>query len=431
MTLTGPLAANEGDLKSYSFSLTDPGTLDTFTLDDQTCGSGALSNDLFTPATGDGAFDCTFPDDDAGSAVSVTVSDDDGGSDTDALTVVVSNVAPTVTLTGPLAANEGQTKTYSYSFTDPGADTWTHGAACGGGTLSLDVFTPATKDGSFKCTFPDNGAYAVSITITDDDAGEDTDSIDVTVANVAPTALAGADQSANWLPGGVTRSLAPATFSDPGTDTHTCSLTWGDATPAETGVVSETVGSPTNGTCADSHTYGLPGIYTATVTVCDSDIPSDCGSDMLTITIGLNFYGFLQPLNDPAVSTNTPSSWKRGSNIPLKFQLRDANGAPIPDMLAAAIVAACPPNGARVSIQRTFGVDSAIGGDAETSSSPTADGGVCFRYDPTADQFIYNLGTKTIFYSVFPMATYKATGTVLFNGGTIASHTQANTFSLK
>jgi hypothetical protein len=55
---------------------------------------------------------------------------------------------------------------------------------------------------------------------------------------------------------------------------------------------------------------------------------------------------------------------------------------------------------------------------------------VCFRYDPVADQFIYNLGTKTPFYTVLPDA-YQATATVTFNGGVIASHTQSNTFALR
>lgn len=197
------------------------------------------------------------------------------------------------------------------------------------------------------------------------------------------------------------------------------------------GTVAESVGNPTTGTCAAGHTYAFPGVYDVTVTVCDSD--GDCGSDVLKIAIGLNFCGFTQPLNDPAVSTATPSLWKRG-NIPLKFQLRDAAGAPIPDSIASAIAAACSSGeGPRVKITKLLNgaVDNLLTAlETETSSSPTADGGVCFRYDGTADQFIYNLGTKTSFYTVLP-DTYRASATVTFNGGVIASHTQANTFGLK
>jgi hypothetical protein len=171
-------------------------------------------------------------------------------------------------------------------------------------------------------------------------------------------------------------------------------------------------------------------VYTVTVTVCDDE--ALCGSDALLVTVGLSFYGFLQPLNDPAYSINTPSVWKKGSNIPLKFQLRDATGTPIPDSLALAIVAACPTQGARVSIAKLppGGAPPVWATETETSSSPTSDGGTCFRYDASADQFIFNLGTKTSFYAVLP-DTYKATGTVTLNGGVVASHTQANTFGLK
>ena len=101
-------------------------------------------------------------------------------------------------------------------------------------------------------------------------------------------------------------------------------------------------------------------------------------------------------------------------------------------LLALAIVAQCPAQGPRVSITKLLpgSVPPIWATDIETSSSPTADGGVCFRYDSSADQFIFNLGTKTAFYSVVP-DTFKATATVTYNGGVIASHTQANTFGLK
>ena len=45
----------------------------------------------------------------------MTVSDDDGGSDSDTSTVTVDNVDPTVVLTGRAAVNEGSTHTYSYT----------------------------------------------------------------------------------------------------------------------------------------------------------------------------------------------------------------------------------------------------------------------------------------------------------------------------
>ena len=50
-------------------------------------------------------------------------------------------MAPIVTLNGGTAVNEGGSLNYTYTWTDPGSDTWTHSIGCGtGGVASLDVF---------------------------------------------------------------------------------------------------------------------------------------------------------------------------------------------------------------------------------------------------------------------------------------------------
>src|SRR6266536_562251 len=130
------------------------------------CGvNGTPSNEVFTPATKSGSFDCTWSDDSGAgtAAVKATVGDDDGGTDTDTVNVDVNNVAPTVTLLGPATGNEGDTKSYTYSWTDPGtADTFPalgNSVECGlNGTPSAVVFTPAGKSGSFDCTWSDDSA---------------------------------------------------------------------------------------------------------------------------------------------------------------------------------------------------------------------------------------------------------------------------------
>src|SRR5205823_1052591 len=89
--------------------------------------------------------------------------------------VTVHNVAPTVAFTGaPASANEGQTKTYTYSISDPGQDTVQSVAtSCGvGGTKSADTHT--NSSGSFSCTFPDgpaNPTVSAQATDSDGDAG--------------------------------------------------------------------------------------------------------------------------------------------------------------------------------------------------------------------------------------------------------------------
>src|SRR5215211_7831991 len=188
VTLVGANSANEGQLKSYSYTVSDPGS-ETFSRDTQSCGTnGTLSNGAFNPATGAGSFDCSFPDGPNNSSVSVTISDGDGGSDS--ISVTIANIAPTVTLTGGNSANEGQLNSYSYTVSDPGAETFSRDAhSCGtNGTLSNAAFNPATGAGSFDCSFPDGpNSSSVSVTISDGDGGSDSDSISVTIANVAPT----------------------------------------------------------------------------------------------------------------------------------------------------------------------------------------------------------------------------------------------------
>ena len=160
-----PLAANEGDTKHYTYTFTDPGT-DVWT-HSVSCGNGGLvSNDDFMPlGAKSGSFDCTWADDmPTGTAsdevlVRATVNDDDTGTETETLTVTVSNVAPNVTFgAAPLAANEGDTNHYTYTFTDPGTDVWTHSVSCGnGGLVSNDDFMPlGAKSGSFDCTWADD-----------------------------------------------------------------------------------------------------------------------------------------------------------------------------------------------------------------------------------------------------------------------------------
>ena len=127
--------------------------------------------------------------------VTATVTDSDGASDTDnqVVVVIVSNVAPTVTLAAGnvLSVNEGTQHTYSFTTSDPGADTFVLDATdCGanGTQVGLDTFNPTTGAGSFDCTFPDGLATStVSVTVSDSDGASDSDTQTVTVSNVAPT----------------------------------------------------------------------------------------------------------------------------------------------------------------------------------------------------------------------------------------------------
>jgi hypothetical protein len=110
---------------------------------------------------------------------------------------------------------------------------------------------------------------------TDTSGLSDSDTLQVTVSNVAPTVEAGANQTADE---GESVSLDPATFTDPGTaDTHTATIDWGDGT-VEAGTVNQA-----NDTVSGSHVYADNGLFTVTVTVTDDDSGSD--SDTFTVNV--------------------------------------------------------------------------------------------------------------------------------------------------
>src|SRR5262249_26760545 len=125
--------------------------------------------------------------DDGAYTVTLTVSDGQGGSTSDSLVVTVLNVAPTLTLSGASAANEGSTYTLNLSASDPGQDTiasWT--ITWGDG----NVQTVSGNPGSGSHTYGDGpGTVTISATARDEDGTYNAgNSLNVTVNNVAPTA---------------------------------------------------------------------------------------------------------------------------------------------------------------------------------------------------------------------------------------------------
>ena len=135
---------------------------------------------------------------DASTVVNVTANDGEAEDD-DPHTVEILNVAPVISgPNGDASVNEGDgTHTYTFSFTDPGADTWTPSASCGtNGTLSelaldADSLDDCYQTGLFKRAWSDHPARdqqrhrAASPSATAI-GGSDTENKTVTVNNVAP-----------------------------------------------------------------------------------------------------------------------------------------------------------------------------------------------------------------------------------------------------
>jgi len=92
--------------------------------------------------------------------------------------------------------------------------------------------------------------------------------------------------------------------------------------------------------------------------------------------------GFLQPINDIAYQTGqTPSIFKAGSTVPVKFQLRNADGAVVQ---AETLPEWLPPEPG-ASMNATID---------ESTYSVSATSGSTYRWDPESQQYIYNWNTK-------------------------------------
>jgi VCBS repeat-containing protein len=130
-------------------------------------------------------------------SVSVTVTDDgttagspDPKSDTALGTILVNNVVPAVDAGSNGSINEGSTFGTTGSFTDPGADIWTATVNYGDGSGTQALTLNPDKTFSLSHVYDDNvgSPFTVTVIVTDDDGGVGTDTLTVTVTNVAPTA---------------------------------------------------------------------------------------------------------------------------------------------------------------------------------------------------------------------------------------------------
>jgi Putative Ig domain/PKD domain/RTX calcium-binding nonapeptide repeat (4 copies) len=207
----------------------------------------------FTPADGPASYTFT---------VRVTDNGEPPLSDTKTFTVTVDNVAPSVSLTGPTALTEGDTFAGSGSFTDPGADTWTATVNYGDGSGDQPLALNPDHTFALSHLYADNGAYSVTVTVIDDDGGVGVQTLNVAVANVAPTATVSGP--ADGVRGQtLTFSLGAADPSPVDQEAgFTFTIDWGDGS-------SETAVGPSGLTL--DHIYTASGTYTVTMTATDKD----------------------------------------------------------------------------------------------------------------------------------------------------------------
>jgi PKD repeat protein len=178
--------------------------------------------------------------------------------------------------------------------THSGTVDWGDGTAAEALVIESSPFGPpgslAGQFGSLHGShvYADNGDYAVTFTLTDDDGGAATETLtmSILVANDPPVAEAGAGAT---ISEGGEFSLSGASFTDRGTlDTHTASIDWDDGTTTA-GLVTETAFGPPgstagmSGTVAASHVYADDGEYKPVLTVTDDD--EESGADSVLVTV--------------------------------------------------------------------------------------------------------------------------------------------------
>jgi PKD repeat protein len=225
--------------------------------------------------------------------VTVTATDDDGGSDAQMFTVTVKNVDPsidTLVITTPI--DEGQTATLSGTYSDPsvldtheldidwnGDNVFDQTVTVTGGTFSVDRQYPDDDP-----TATPSDTFTVHVRLRDDDLGSDTAGVDLTVNNVRPVLVVAPDQTVDE---GALLDLsalgAPplALFVDDGVlDTHTVTVNWGDGTGDQAGTL---IGGGGAFAVGGTHAYIDDGIYMVTVSVTDDDGGFDSESFLVTV----------------------------------------------------------------------------------------------------------------------------------------------------
>lgn len=200
--------------------------------------------------------------------------------DVDQIQVTIVNVAPDIPPLINGVVNEGNSFTKTGSFTDPGTDLWTATVDYGDGS-GIQPLPLSAKSFTLSHTYKENGLYSITVTVKDDDGASDTETLDVTVNNVAPTIsnLNINDVNENGI------AVFSGTITDPGVeDTFTLTINWGEGTP-------ETYSYPAGTTSfQESHTYlddnptsTTSDSYIVNINIDDDDGGSDTDTASLTV----------------------------------------------------------------------------------------------------------------------------------------------------
>ena len=258
------ITTDEGTAITFNGSFIDPAIKDTHTIT-WDFGDGSATTSILNPTytyTKDGIYTATL-----------TVTDFDGGTNSNSLTVTVNNTDPIINnISGDTSINEGAVANFSAIATDSGLDTLTYTWNFG------DESNPVVGQ-NVNHIFAQDGNYIVNLTVTDTNGGATSETLSVQVNNAAPI-ITNISGDTNIFEGAVANFSAIAT--DQGNDTITYTWNFGDGTDA---VIAQNV----------NHIFADNGIYTVTLTVRDSDgantsstLITNVGNVAPTVSSGVN-----------------------------------------------------------------------------------------------------------------------------------------------
>ncbi|NOU91228.1 DUF5011 domain-containing protein, partial [Paenibacillus sp. LMG 31460] len=186
---------------------------------------------------------------------------------------------------------------------------------------------------------------------------------------------AGNVEQAHTVTVSIDKTAPTLTVSDSNSTTVYLGSTYTDAGATATDNVDGEVTSSivTTGTVDTSK----EGTYSITYTVQDHAGNTAIATRTVQVINVYKFSGILQPIN-----VDGQSIFKQGSTVPVKFQLTDALNQYVSNLSA--------------SIKVTYLSADVDGTDIEDVISTDASTGTLFRYDSTANQYIFNLSTKNL-----------------------------------
>lgn len=331
LSLSGDSLVDEGSAYTLNLSDIDPGndTISEWIIDwgDGTSTNGVLGEvisgnpALVTHVYADGANQYT---------ITATAADEDGTYTAgNAVTVIVQDVAPSITIEGQTLTNEGSQIEINLSSNDPGTDpinSWT--IDWGDGTTT-DVLPGDAL--SAVHTYADDGEYNIVATVNNNDGSFASDPHVVTVFNVSPTiTIAGEVQSDSTQP----FKLTLGNVIDPGDDTVLeYRVDWGDGSifPDSDGDGDDDTFETFTSNGIIEHTFeDGNGAHLIVVTLVDEDDTFPVAATLLTVNEGspapLRLSALTPPENPGDPESNYIIEWGDGSSNTYTDALPNGDG---------------------------------------------------------------------------------------------------------